>query len=200
MNKKQQPIAETLVASFPVAFEMLFVDNEIEETSETLGEKMYKNHYTKIHRYFSFRIFDKCEAEDLAQTVFLKIFRSLKSGLWEGAGDVAYIFTVARNTLIDHFRRGKFASIVSDDLVENFSDSIMSSDTMDHSEQREQREMLASAMKGMRKAEGEAVTLRFLSDMEYPMIAKIMKRKEDAVRQLVHRGLKSLRLVLQPLA
>ena len=96
----------------------------IEKNPAVLGEMLYTAYYTRIHRYFSFRIFDKYEADYLAQTVFLKIFASLKSGLWEGTGGICYIFTVARNTLIDYFRKNKHASIASDTLVDIFSDSV----------------------------------------------------------------------------
>ena len=157
---------------------------------DALGEMLYTKYYSRIERYFSFRISDKSEAEDLAQTVFLKIIMSLKNGLWEGTGDICYIFTVARNTLIDYFRRAKHASIVSDELVETFADSVT---TTGHMLQREQRELLLAAMEDLREEEAHAVTLRYFADMEYPLIAKTMHKKECAVRQLVHRGLKSLR-------
>jgi RNA polymerase sigma factor (sigma-70 family) len=157
---------------------------------DLLGEQLYKMYYVRIYRYFNFRVFDKSEAEDLAQTVFLKIFASLKKGLWEGTGDICYIFTVARNTLIDYFRRNKHASIVSDDLVGTFSDSLHTEDIIVQSELREQ---LLSAMQHLRKEQAEAVKLRYFSDLDYPAIAKLMQKKEDAVRQLVHRGLASLK-------
>lgn len=164
-----------------------------EKNFDAIGEMLYSTYYTRIHRYFSFRIFDKCEAEDLAQTVFLKIFLSLKNGLWEGTGDICYIFTVARNTLIDYFRRSKHALIISDELVDLFADSVTTSGS---SEQSEQRELILCAMKDLRNEEVEAVTLRFFEDMEYSHIAKIMKKNECAVRQLVHRGLKALKVSL----
>ncbi|MBP7804829.1 MAG: sigma-70 family RNA polymerase sigma factor [Candidatus Pacebacteria bacterium] len=161
---------------------------------EMLGEGLYKAYYSRIFKYFSFRLFNKSEAEDLAQTVFLKIFTSLKRGLWEGTGDLSYIFTVARNTLIDYFRRAKHALIVSDEIIQSIADSVTTSSRI---EETEERERIMTAMKNLREEESEAVTLRYFADMEYPVIAKIMDKKEDAVRQLVHRGLKALKATLQ---
>jgi RNA polymerase sigma-70 factor (ECF subfamily) len=161
--------------------------------ADALGEQLYRAYYTRIHRYFSFRVFDKSEADDLAQTVFLKIFVSLKSGIWGGAGDIFYIFTVARNTLIDYFRKSKHAPIVSDELVHAFAESgMMSGEIL----QSEQHESLFSAMKGLRAEEAEAVRLRYFADMDYARIAEAMEKGECAVRQLVHRGIKSLRTTL----
>lgn len=161
-----------------------------EKEVNAFGEMLYREYYARIHHYFNFRIFDKEEAEDLAQTVFLKIFRSLKSGVWEGAGGICYIFTVARNTLIDYFRLKRHTSIVSDELVQLCGDVSMPEHT---SGVFEYKEVIDNAMNDLREEEREAVTLRYFSDMEYSAIALVMKKKECTVRQLVHRGLKSLR-------
>ncbi len=51
-------------------------------------------------------------------------------------------------------------------------------------------------MGNLRSNESEAIRLRFFSDLDYRTIAKIMGKREDAVRQLVHRGLRSLKELL----
>ncbi len=170
--------------------EMLLSRVEAADSATLLGDTFYRSYYDRIYRYFSFRLFDKSEAHDLTQTVFLKIFSSLQRGLWDGAGDIHYIFTVARNTLIDYFRQNKHAMIVSTDLVYALADSVTDAGIID---QGQHRELLASAVGKLRKEEGEAVAYRFFADMEYKHIAQIMGKEVCTVRQLVHRGLKSLR-------
>ncbi len=161
-----------------------------EEDIKQLGEKLYVSHYTPLYRYLFFRVRNKRDAEDLAQTVFVKAFASLKGGIWDGAGDIHYLFTIARNTLIDHFRRSKHTPITSDELIESTADLVTTSAPV---EEREHRELVALGISKLKEAEAEAVSLRYLSDMEYSDIARLMGKREDAVRQLVHRGLKSLR-------
>ncbi len=165
-------------------------ENHSEESVRQLGEKLYVSHYTPLYRYLFFRLRNKRDAEDLAQTVFVKAFASLKHGIWDGAGDIHYLFTIARNTLIDHFRRSKHVPITSDELIEATADTVTTSAPV---EEREHRELVALGISKLKAAEAEAVTLRYLSDMEYSDIARLMDKREDAVRQLVHRGLKSLR-------
>ncbi len=156
-------------------------------------EELYNECYTRIFRYFSFRLPSKENAEDLTQTVFMKICASLKNGIWDGQGRIHYIFTVARNTLIDHFRRSKHTPIACDELVDSVADIATTSGPI---EDRELREMLDGAMSNLRKNEVEAIKLRFFADLDYRNIAKIMGKREDAVRQLVHRGLRSLKGLL----
>ncbi len=163
-----------------------------QEKSIETGEEMYKAYYSRILRYFAFRIFDKEEAEDLAQSVFLKIFRSLKSGMWGGVGGVAYIFVVARNTLIDYFRAKRHTTIVSNELVDAYGVSEDSSCGSILS--RGRTEIINTAVSGLRKDEAEAVSFRFLSDMEYSAIALLMGKKECTIRQLVYRGLQNLKV------
>jgi len=160
------------------------------EDIQALGERLYVSHYTPLYRYLFFRVRNKRDAEDLVQTVFVKAFASLKDGVWDGAGDIHYLFTIARNTLIDHFRRGKHAPITSDELIESTADLVTTSGPV---EEREHRELIAVGIQKLKPAEAEAVTLRYMADMEYGDIARLMQKREDAVRQLVHRGLKSLK-------
>jgi len=155
-----------------------------------LAERLYVSHYTPLYRYLFFRLRNRSDAEDLTQTVFVKAFCSLKSGMWDGGGDIHYLFTIARNTLIDYFRRAKHTPIASDELIESRADKLTTGAPV---EERERKELIAAGIAKLREAEAEAVTLRYLADMEYGAIAKLMGKREDAVRQLVHRGIKSLK-------
>ena len=159
-----------------------------------MGEELYNAYYVRIYKYFQYRLRSKFDAEDLAQTVFLKVITSLQRKMWDGTGALCYIFVVARNTLIDYFRRKKHACIVSDELVDMVADTV-GTETLAYSQG--QHEVIMSSIKELRQEEAEAVTLRFMVDMEYSLIAKMMGRREDSVRQLVHRGLKNLRGTLQ---
>lgn len=164
-----------------------------ENAARELVEELYTTHYAPVYRYLAFRLSNKSDAEDLAQTVFVKALVSLKNGIWDGGGGVYYLFTIARNTLIDHFRRSKHTPVASDDLIEGVADRVTTAGPV---ESRERRELISAAMTSLRASEIKAVTLRFFEDLEYAVIAKIMGKREDAVRQLVHRGLKTLKGLL----
>ncbi len=179
------PAIPNLIALSPASFDALSIG--------LLTETLYSAHYVRIHQYFKFRLHRKSDADDLAQTVFLKMSSSIQKGLWDGKGGIPYIFTIARNTLIDHFRRNKHTPIVSDLVVESATEMIVAP-----SHNREQYDILQSAMIHLSAIEAQAVNLRYFEDKEYAQIAKIMDRKEASARQLVHRGLKALRIILEP--
>lgn len=105
----------------------------------------------------------------------------------------AYIYTVARNLLYDHFRRLKSrgAPIVSDELIAFSVDSVRTDDPL---LQREDAEKVADLLKKIkREPERLAVMYRFLEELSYEEIAVKMGKKESAVRQLVCRGIGRMR-------
>jgi len=193
MNKKiSSPEVEDISFNTTELFTVLSVESE--EAIRALGEQLYLDHYATLYRYLYARLHSKYDAEDLAQTVFVKAYTSLKKGLWDGGGDIYYLFTIARNTLIDYFRRNRHTPIASDELIAGLTDTVITSAP---GEEREQREYMSGVLDKLRPSEGKAVEFRFFNDMEYREIAEKMHKREEAVRQLVHRGLKSMREYLQ---
>src|SRR3989338_277965 len=92
--------------------------------------ELYNAYFTKVFRYIYVRVKNKVEAEDLTHNVFLKVFESASKFKNVGISPLAYFFTVARNTVINAWRKKKeylfaepevaFENIVStENLVEN---------------------------------------------------------------------------------
>ena len=81
-------------------------------------EKIYAEYSGKVMGYIMARVQHRADAEDLCADVFEKIFRKLDQFDPDKASLNTWIFTVARNTLIDHFRKTK----PTEELDENLSD------------------------------------------------------------------------------
>ena len=64
----------------------------------------YEQYLPKVYRYISYRISDTHTAEDITSAVFEKALNKFKSFSPEKASFSTWIFTIARNTLTDHFR------------------------------------------------------------------------------------------------
>src|ERR1035437_2733679 len=80
-------------------------------------EEVYSNYYTPLFRYIMSRIKDRAEAEDITQVVFIKIFNSIPTWNADHTSPLSFFFTVARNTMIDYFRKNSHREIVSDEQV-----------------------------------------------------------------------------------
>jgi len=77
------------------------------EINEADFSKLYHEYLPKIYRYAYYRIGHKEAAEDISQTVFLKVAQNFNSFKDEGAGFGPWIYRIARNTVIDHARAQK---------------------------------------------------------------------------------------------
>ncbi len=152
---------------------------------------LYKLYYTPIYRYLFFRTKDKTEAEDLAQGVFVKVFEALpnvEAGMKE---PIAYFYTVARNMLIDHYRKQKVRQTVSEDDMEDVPDT--------HEGIAESLDIIFTTdkvketLKSLTAEQQEVIVLKFVNELSNKEIATTLGKNEDAVRQLQSRALKLLR-------
>lgn len=147
------------------------------------------------------------DAEDLTQDVFLKLYRNLASFDVQKGSFQTWITTLARNLLVDHFRRTRMER-VSDSLDASF-DGEESSPTMadrlaDKRPTQEQqvagfelKSQIQNALKQLSPELREAVILRDLEDMDYKEIAQVLHIPEGTVKSRISRGRGELARLLQ---
>ncbi|WP_291291608.1 RNA polymerase sigma factor [Enterococcus sp.] len=75
-------------------------------------EEIYQKYYEKIQRYFQKRVVDEYQAEDLTQDVFIKVFLALPKTQPEDFE--RWLFTIAKFTLYDFYRRKRFLLIAEE--------------------------------------------------------------------------------------
>lgn len=147
------------------------------------------------------------DAEDLTQEVFLKLYRNLASFDVQKGSFQTWITTLARNLLVDHFRRTRMER-VSDSLDASF-DGEDGSPTMadrlaDKRPTQEQqvagfelKSQIQNALKQLSPELREAVILRDLEDMDYKEIAQVLHIPEGTVKSRISRGRGELARLLQ---
>ena len=162
--------------------------------------------WEEIVERYNRRIFNICyrftgsqdDAQDLAQEVFIKIYRTLKSYDTDRGSFMTWVATLTRNLLVDHFRRSK-QDRVTDSMDEPMSvdpDSISQAERLEDSgpapdtrlQARETQEMVQKALQKLSPELREAVILRDLQDMDYREIALALKVPEGTVKSRINRG------------
>ncbi len=154
-------------------------------------EEVYNTYYTPLFRYILSRIRNKQEAEDLTQTVFLKIWNSLSKWKSNHTSPISFFFKVAHNTLIDHCRKKSTQEIVSDETVNIFTENKPWEDKEKYF--RETKEIIEKITQKLSEEQQEIITLIYTNDLTYEEIAKITNKKEDSIRQIHSRAIKKLR-------
>jgi len=171
--------------------------------------------WEEIVRQHSRRIYNICyrftgsaeNADDLAQEVFIKMYRTLSSYDPDKGAFTTWITTMTRNLLVDHFRKTKQDRATdsldaglgeeedSATLGDRIPDSAPTAD--DRIQRRETQEMVQKAIQKLSPELREAVILRDLQDMDYKEIAQALKVPEGTVKSRINRGRMELAKVLQ---
>jgi RNA polymerase sigma-70 factor (ECF subfamily) len=147
------------------------------------------------------------DAEDLTQDVFLKLYKNLSSFDLQKGSFQTWITTLARNLLVDHFRRTRLdrASDSLDATYDGEEDGPTMADRLaDTRESQEQhfaglelKVRIQEALKQLSPELREAVILRDLEDMDYKEIAQVLRIPEGTVKSRISRGRGELARLLQ---
>jgi RNA polymerase sigma-70 factor (ECF subfamily) len=156
--------------------------------SEAFGH-LYRRYVDPIYRYLLVRSGDSKEAEDLAEDVFFRAFQALGSYRERGWPFSAFLYQVAKNVLIDYYRRQKpETGIAAPELpieeLRPLDERII---------RDEQMRDLRRAMDDMPLNYREVIILRIILAMPTTVVANWMNMTEGATRVLLHRALAALR-------
>ncbi len=159
------------------------------EHDEAALAQLYEENFDKIYRYIVLKTGDRTEAEDMTQQVFLKAFKSISGYRLKGSPFSSWLFRIAHNQVVDHWRKkSKRATVPLEETLVG-SSSNPSTDT----EQKMDIESLVAATKRLTNLQREVVSLRFAGGLSVAEVAKSMDKSEGAIKALQHSAIVSLR-------
>jgi RNA polymerase sigma-70 factor (ECF subfamily) len=147
--------------------------------------QIYGVYARDVYRYLYSKVGNTPDAEDLTAQTFMAVLESLPRYRHRGQFS-AWIFQIARNKAMDHFRRSKH------DPLEIPLDIAHSDGTLEHIIKSQAYEQLASLLQTLADDERELIRLRYVAQLSFVEIAGLMGRKEDAVRKSLTRLLERL--------
>lgn len=149
---------------------------------------LYDGYIERIYRYIYFRVTDEETAEDLTSQVFSKAWENLDRYKPSGAPFIAWLYTIARNAVIDYFRTRK--ETVALDEIASLSSAGPSPDEL--VEFHFETEALRDALKSLTDEQQQVVVLKFIAGMTTDEIARQLGKRPSAIRALQMRGLQAL--------
>ena len=160
-------------------------------------EVLYEHFYDRISRYVSFKTGDASVAEDITEEVFLRMLKSIGTYKDVGHPFSAWLFRIAHNLVVDHFRkRGRERSVPLEKVTYIVSES---ADDMDEYVQTKlMMTEVNRAMCVLTDLQRHVISLRFAAGLSVAETAKVVGRNENAVKALQHAGVKKLRKLLMP--
>lgn len=157
--------------------------------------ELHARYFFPVMRFFAKRVKGQEDAEDLAQTVFLKLYTSSAPFRDQAISPLAYLMTMARHTLVDYWRRRQpelvDSSVISEEepmLAKRFLEDAMSA-----------RQLLAKAFVDLSPDERAVLQHKFFSGESTSEIAERLAKTEAAIRQIQCRALRKLRDLIPPI-
>jgi len=167
-----------------------------EKLSKKDFEYLYQTYYQKVYDFTLRRVSDPHVAEDLTSSIFEKIVKSLNDFQWQGITVSAWIFRIARNMVIDHYRKNnKHKGDVSLDLVSNFIES-KSESALEMLIDDEIQIKLYNAIREFRDEDQYLIYYKYFEGLSNKEISDLMQMSETNIGTRLHRIRKKLRQYL----
>lgn len=150
---------------------------------------LYDMYIDDVYRFVLHRVGNTQTAEDLTSQVFLKAWDNLGRYKVRGLPFGAWLFRIARNTVIDHYRTRKDTlpleaeAMLRPDPKANVAREV---------ERRLEGEWLQTVLQHLTEDQREVLTLKFINGLKTGEVAKIMGKRQGAIRALQMRALQAL--------
>ncbi len=153
---------------------------------------LYRQHVDAIYRFLHRRTLVREVAEDLTSTTFLKAMESIGSYNPDRAPLIAWLYRIARNTLIDHARSPASKTVTLDDTFEIAGDD----DATLKATRAIDKKRLMAALQKLTPVQRDIVTLRLWEGLSYQEISSVVGKSEGNCKVLFSRSVAALRSAL----
>jgi RNA polymerase sigma-70 factor (ECF subfamily) len=152
--------------------------------------QLHDRYAAPVRRFVASRVPDSL-ADDLTNETFLRAWRALAGFRWQDRDPLAWLLTIARNLIADHWSllRNRL-EVPSEDVAPGVNSSSPGADDVVLG--RAEAAGLRDAVRKLPPAQRRCVELRFLAELSVRETAEAMGRQDTAVRALQHRALRSL--------
>jgi RNA polymerase sigma-70 factor (ECF subfamily) len=157
-------------------------------------EELYLIHFDRIYSYLHVSVGNRHDAEDLTTQTFLKMLEAIGRFRWQSAPFSAWLFRIAHNLAMDHFRANKRWQ-PEEDVPEPDPDE---STSAEHGALQAigQKSML-DLIEDLSPEQQQVLTLKFVFNFANAEAATILGKTEGAIKSLQHRALVSLQKQLE---
>ncbi|MBI2934038.1 MAG: sigma-70 family RNA polymerase sigma factor [Chloroflexi bacterium] len=152
--------------------------------------QLYEQYLPKVYRFISYRVADIHMAEDLTSLVFEKALTGFTSYNPNKAAFSTWIFSIARNTVIDHFRTSRKDRTLQLDDMPWVPDGKASPE--DEAIRAEESRRLAFCMSTLGNNEQEIISYKFGGEMNNRQISAMLGLSESNVGTIIYRAVRKL--------
>src|SRR6266511_1428811 len=152
-------------------------------------EELYLIHFDRIYSYLHMSVGNRHDAEDLTTQTFLKMLESITSFRWQSAPFSAWLFRIAHNLAMDHFRATRRWQ-PEEEVPEPTGETESSAEAV--ALQSIGRQGMLELIEDLSQEQKQVLTLKFVFNLPNAEVATILEKTEGAIKSLQHRALVSL--------
>lgn len=165
------------------------------KTDDSAFSVLYNHYFSRIYGYVFKRVGNRQVAEDIVSETFLKVFANIKDYQFTGYTFGAWIYRIATNNLIDHYRRfGRYREVDLEQSSEIADEKPGPADTV---QALFDRQMINSVLNELPDNYREIINLKYFAEMTYEEIAEVLGTNVNNCRVLVFRALKNFEQTLK---
>jgi RNA polymerase sigma-70 factor (ECF subfamily) len=157
-------------------------------------EELYLIHFDRIYSYLHVSVGNRHDAEDLTTQTFLKMLEAIGKFRWQSAPFSAWLFRIAHNLAMDHFRATKRwqpeENPPEPDPDEHTSAEHGALESIG-------RKTMLELIEDLSPEQQQVLTLKFVFNFANAEAATILGKTEGAIKSLQHRALASLQKQLE---
>lgn len=199
-EQRQQPMQPVPVAAADSDASRLIAraQGEGPDAVRAMAE-LYTRYCDVVFRFIFFRVGSRPLAEDLTSDTFVRAMRRIRHFEWRGTDPGAWLVTIARNLIADHFKSGRYR------LETTVPDVIGTGDRADRPEDRPEEiavqnlsnARVLAAVRELSLEQQECITLRFMRQYSTEETAQAMGKNVGAIKALQYRAVRSLARLLE---
>ncbi|MBI2444557.1 MAG: sigma-70 family RNA polymerase sigma factor [Candidatus Magasanikbacteria bacterium] len=153
--------------------------------------EVYQRFFLPVYRYTRRRVLDRPAAEDITQTVFLKVYTSTTKFSDQAVSPLAYFFTVARSAIADYWQKNQHREVPVEESAAELSMETIT-------QKVEEQLIVEQALRELADEPRRVLTLKFFDGYRTEEIARTLHKTPEAIRQIQCRALRQLRHQLLP--
>jgi RNA polymerase sigma-70 factor (ECF subfamily) len=158
--------------------------------------KIYDEYIEKLYRFVFLKTNSAEIAEDIVSETFLRGWKAFSNQANNGKEIKqisSFLYRIAKNLIIDHYRQKAKVQIISFESVTKIANDDKNFEKVNRDTE------IASIKKVLQKLPDDyqdIIIWHYLEDLSVPEIAQIMEKSEEAVRVQLSRALKALKTEL----
>lgn len=150
---------------------------------------IYDRYFDRIYAYAYNHTGQHSDAEDVTAQAFKQAFENIKRFEWRGVPFGAWLYRITSNVITGQQRKRR-PTAAFEEAIETPGGELSPEDTFLMGERNSE---LFDHVRRLPEYQRQAIMLRFGQTLSYAEIADTLNRTEGAVKQLIHRGLVTLR-------